>query len=155
CISSKQSFLGRTCLTWSDVRELDAAGIRFGSHSVNHPVLQSLPVPELKSELSISKASIEDALGHGITSFAYPYAFPQEDRSFTQTLANLLGESGYWTCVTTIVGLVRPGDDLLRLNRLPVNSCDDCELFLAKVRGCYDWVGPVQRVARHLKLRRL
>ena len=118
---------------------------------MTHPVLQNLPMHALESELKTSKESMEDALGYKITGFAYPYAFPQENRSFSKVLADRLREFGYETCVTTIVGRIHAADDRLRLKRLPVNSCDDRELFLAKLRGCYDWVGSAQRAVRHVK----
>jgi peptidoglycan/xylan/chitin deacetylase (PgdA/CDA1 family) len=146
-----KSFLGRPCLSWAEVRELQAQGVHFGSHTVSHPVLHKLSGESVESELRFSKESIEDALGQKITGFAYPYAFPQEDRSFSRRIADSLSECGYETCVTTIIGRVRSAGEFLRLKRLPVNSCDDRDLFMAKLHGCYDWVGTAQRAVRHLK----
>ena len=147
----RKSFLGRPCLNWAEVRELQAQGVHFGSHTVSHPVLHNLPMESVESELRCSKESIEDALGQKVTGFAYPYAFPQEDRSFSRRLVDCLRECGYETCVTTVIGRAHSAGEFLRLKRLPVNSCDDRDLFMAKLRGCYDWVGSAQRTLRHLK----
>ena len=149
--SETKTFLGRSCLTWVEVRELQAQGVHFGSHTVSHPVLQDLSMDLVESELRFSKASIEDALGQKVTGFAYPYAFPQEDRAFSNRLVDRLRECGYETCVTTIIGRAHAAGEFLRLKRLPVNSCDDRDLFMAKLRGCYDWVGSAQCAVRHLK----
>jgi peptidoglycan/xylan/chitin deacetylase (PgdA/CDA1 family) len=136
---SRQSFKGRECLTWEEVRELRGEGIRFGSHTVNHPVLYETPWGQIKEQLSVSKKKLEQELGETITSFAYPYAFPQQDRPFTDAFGKLLQGEGYRHCLTTMIGRVRAGDDTFSLKRLPVNHCDDKSLLLAKVNGAYDW----------------
>jgi peptidoglycan/xylan/chitin deacetylase (PgdA/CDA1 family) len=141
---NRRSFKGKECLTWREVRELRAHGIRIGSHTVNHSVLYGLSWNDIENELSISKQQIEQVLGEEITSFAYPFAFPQHDRQFTEKFIQLLCRQGYQNSVTTMIGRVRPDDDLLRLKRLPVNSGDDVELFAAKLDGAYDWLSHPQ-----------
>ena len=139
--NQRKSFLGRECLTWGEVRELRRQGIRFGSHTVNHPKLYELSWNEIASELRLSKNQIEQELNEEVRSFAYPFAYPQEDRSFTQTLAGILHDHGYQSCATTVIGRVNACDDRLCSKRLPVNSCDDRDLFMAKLAGNYDWLG--------------
>jgi peptidoglycan/xylan/chitin deacetylase (PgdA/CDA1 family) len=149
---SRQSFKGRGCLTWQEVRELRAQGIQFGSHTVIHPVLYKTPWSHIREQLSSSRRTLEQELGETITSFAYPYAFPQQDRQFTDAFKKLLREEGYRQCLTTMIGRVRAGDDSFSLKRLPVNNCDDQSLLLAKVNGAYDWFAHPQRwfkSARH------
>lgn len=147
----RRSFQGRECLTWDEVRELRALGIRFGSHTVNHPKLYELTWDKIETELRCSKQRIEDELREEIGSFAYPYAFPQEDVSFGQKLRELMNRCGYRSCVTTIIGRAQPGDDPLRLRRLPANSCDDHALFRAKLGGAYDWLGGAQGLIRRMR----
>jgi peptidoglycan/xylan/chitin deacetylase (PgdA/CDA1 family) len=149
--STRKSFRGKECLTWSEVRELRRQGARFGSHTVNHPKLHELSWESIDRELAASKQTIEAELGEAIDGFAYPYAFPQEDRSFTKTLADRLQRLGYQNCVTTAVGRNQANGDPYRLKRLPANSCDDRPLFAAKLDGAYDWLGSAQRTVRQLK----
>jgi peptidoglycan/xylan/chitin deacetylase (PgdA/CDA1 family) len=149
--SQRRSFLGRECLTWDEVRELCAHGIRFGSHTVNHPKLHELSWDKIEDELRLSKMCIEQELEEEISGFAYPFAFPQEDRGFTSRFAELLNRLGYQSCATTVIGRAQPGDDAFCLKRLPVNSCDDEALFFAKLHGAYDWLGSAQRTVRQLK----
>ena len=147
----RKRFCDRECLTWNEVRELRAQGVRFGSHTASHPKLHEISWTAIGNELAWSKTRIEQELGEAITGFAYPYAFPQEDWRFLERFADLLRGQGYRNCVTTVVGRVRAQDDLFRLKRLPVNSCDDEALFLAKLHGNYDWLGPAQRMVREFK----
>ena len=147
----RKLFRDRECLTWDEVRELRRSGIRFGSHTVNHPKLYEMSWSDIENEARISKERIQQELQEEVTSFAYPYAFPQEDRPFRRTIASLLRERGYRSCVTTVVGRSQATDDPLFLKRLPINSCDDRALFEAKLEGAYDWLGPAQYAYRRFK----
>ena len=68
-------------LTWSEVSELHAAGIRFGSHTVTHPDLRSLGPDQIGYEVGYSKEVIEQKIGAPVESFSYPFAFPEEDKN--------------------------------------------------------------------------
>ena len=67
--------LGRTMLSWSEVRELQDAGVTIGAHTVTHPDLRRLPLAQAAAEMRDSKARIEQALGTPVTSFAYPNGY--------------------------------------------------------------------------------
>lgn len=138
-------------LTWSEVRELASAGIRFGSHTVTHPQLVLLDRKSVEKELRDSKEAIENELGSVVTSFAYPFAFPQSDKVFTQFVRDLLREQGYENGVCTAIGTSRNDDDPLFLPRLPVNSYDDLDLFRVKLEAGYDWLRGPQNVTSAIK----
>ena len=131
---------GADYLTWREVRELHAQGIEFGSHTVTHPDLRSLGPEQIDYELGFSKEVIEQKLGAPVTSFSYPFAFPEEDRDFTRFLLDALANHGFENGVSTILGRARLGSDPLSLPRLPVNSWDDDALLRAKLEGGYDWM---------------
>lgn len=139
------------CLTWNEVRELQNAGIEFGSHTVTHPKLVDLDWAEIKSELFASKREIQDQLGCDIDAFAYPYAFPETNHSFVARFRELLAEAGYRYCATTRIGRVTAADDLFQLKRLPVNTCDDLDLLASKLSGAYDWMALPQSGLKRLK----
>jgi peptidoglycan/xylan/chitin deacetylase (PgdA/CDA1 family) len=141
----------RSCLTWGEVRHLHEQGVQFGSHTVNHPQLADLSWPEIQFELSNSKAEIEHQLGETITTFCYPFAFPQSNRRFVKQFQNFLQESHYTCCATTGIGRSRAGDDPFALKRLPINSCDDLGLFQAKLTGAYDWLAAPQTAFKKVK----
>jgi peptidoglycan/xylan/chitin deacetylase (PgdA/CDA1 family) len=137
---SGSTWKGKMCLRWDDVRELAESGVRFGSHTVSHPKLRGIPWDQVEKELRESRKAMEDRLGTQVESFSYPYAFPEQDRSFQSRLRTSLGEIGYANGVTTRVGTAAEGDDKLFFKRIPVNSDDDSGFFLAKLEGGYDWV---------------
>ncbi len=146
------TFAGRECLTWAEVRKLRGEGVRFGSHTVSHPRLVELDDEALNRELRDSKAAIEEKLGESIDSFSHPYAFPSADKLYVKRFRCLLDKVGYHIGLTTTLGRVRPGDDLLMLKRLPANGADDPRLFLAKLAGAYDWLAIPQSL--HKRVRR-
>jgi peptidoglycan/xylan/chitin deacetylase (PgdA/CDA1 family) len=147
------AFVGREFLSWDQVRKLHRNGIEFGSHTVTHPRLVDLSWESIAFELRTSHLELQSQLGSPVTSFAYPYAFPQANDTFVSRLRELLRESGYATNVTTQVGRVRVADDPLQLRRLPINDADDRALFLAKLDGAYDWLGGLQTVSKRIRIK--
>src|SRR5580704_3513329 len=131
---------GADYLTWSDVRELHAEGMRFGSHTVSHPDLRSLGPDQIEYELGHSKEVIEQHLGVPIESFSYPFGFPEEDKNFARFLEDVLSNLGFDYGVSTILGRASRRSNRFFLPRLPVNTFDDLLLFRAKLDGGYDWL---------------
>lgn len=60
-------------LVQSEVREMEAAGIEFQSHSVSHRNLKTLSDPEALAELTASREALLGFLHHPVTVFAYPF----------------------------------------------------------------------------------
>jgi peptidoglycan/xylan/chitin deacetylase (PgdA/CDA1 family) len=147
----RRDFKGRACMTWDEIRESQKAGIEFGSHTVNHPKLYELDLPQIRAELKQSKANIESELDQPVRSFAYPYAFPSADLAFVKVFVETLKETGYDCNVTTKIGLAKKNDDPFTLKRLPMNSADDEALFLAKLAGAYDWLAWPQETFKAMK----
>ena len=116
-----------------------------------HPKLVELDWPQIKTELSNSKAEIEKHLGTVADTFAYPFAFPETNKTFVSRLSEILSETGYVCNATTRIGRAKSGDDLMQLKRLPANSCDDAKLFQAKLDGAYDWLAPLQAGVKKIK----
>jgi peptidoglycan/xylan/chitin deacetylase (PgdA/CDA1 family) len=131
---------GANYLTWNEVRELHAEGVRFGSHSVTHADFRSLSPEQIDYELGYSKETIEQQIGSPVESFSYPFGLPEEDRDFTRYLADAMENVGYFNGVSSAVGRAKPTDTRFFLPRLPINSCDDLDLFRAKLEGGYDWL---------------
>ena len=144
-------FRNKECLAWGEVRELQAEGIEFGSHTVSHPKLHGMTWESIRNEIGSSKTAIEGATGKPVRLFSCPYAFPQEDRVFVDHLGRALKKCGYSIGVTTMIGRAAPGEDPMFLKRIPVNMHDDESLFRAKLEGGYDWLRSPQYLFRVLK----
>jgi peptidoglycan/xylan/chitin deacetylase (PgdA/CDA1 family) len=138
--NTPEVYEGVEYLCWDEVREMHAGGIHFGSHTVTHPDMRSLTPEQIEYELGSSKEKIEFELGATVSSFAYPYAFPEEDTGFVRYFRDILETQGYTNQVTTILGTATEGTDEFYLPRIPVNTWDDRALFEAKLQGGYDWL---------------
>lgn len=149
--SERRRFKSWQCMTWSEVRELQKAGITFGSHTNSHKQLRSLRKAEVEEEIRCSKDAMEDRLGRSVESFSYPFAFPETDRAFKRTLKDLLRANGYKNGVTTVIGTVGADHDPFFLPRLPVNAADDLRLFQAKLEGGYNWLHSIQYLSKLVK----
>jgi peptidoglycan/xylan/chitin deacetylase (PgdA/CDA1 family) len=102
-------------LTWEEIGTMAEAGIEIGAHTASHPVLAHLPAAAREAELVSSKRLIEGKLGRPVESFCYPYGWSEMVDDVTRTL---LVETGYRCALTSVLGLVRGGDDPFTLQRL-------------------------------------
>jgi peptidoglycan/xylan/chitin deacetylase (PgdA/CDA1 family) len=141
---------GADYLTWRDVRELQAEGIRFGSRTVTHPDLRSLEAEQIEYEIGYSKEVIEQELGEVVDSFSYPFPFPEEDRDFVRYVGDALENQGYKNGVSSIIGRAHQHSNNFSLPRVPINSWDTPELFQAKVLGGYDWMHVAQLLKKFI-----
>ncbi len=135
---------GNSFMSWSQIREIQSQGMEIGSHTVTHPQLHAMPSKQVEKEVSESKRAIEEKVGAAVTSFAYPYAFPEQDRQFAKGLRESLKQQGYESAVSTIIGTARRGNDAFFLPRIPVNSYDDLRFFDVKLNRGYDWLHSLQ-----------
>lgn len=145
-------FEGAHLMNWLQIRECaNQQLIDIESHSLMHTRLTELNFDMLKQELSQSKSIIENRIQKEVTSFSYPFRFPDENKSFISLLCALYKESGYTISVTTRIGTVHRGDNMYILKRIPVNEYDDLKLFKAKLEGSYDWLYSFQYLSKTMK----
>ena len=114
---------------WAELREMVAAGMEIGSHSLTHPFVDRLDAAGLRREFGDSKAMIEDRLGAAVRSASLPrgWAAPQ--------LESVLAELGYRAFCTSRVGWWHPGDPPLAIPRVRVSLGMPVERFVAIVEG--------------------
>ncbi len=65
--------LARPFITWAQARDLAAAGIELGNHTVTHPDLRGVTTGDVVDEVRRAHASIAEQTGRPAESFAYPY----------------------------------------------------------------------------------
>jgi peptidoglycan/xylan/chitin deacetylase (PgdA/CDA1 family) len=78
-------------LNAAQIREMEAAGMDFGSHTVTHRPLADLTPQEVKNELNQSKAALEQTLGKTVEFIAYPCGSYRPDTIQTASHAGYLG----------------------------------------------------------------
>lgn len=137
-------------MSWSQIREISAAGIAIGSHSATHARLTDLSPAAMDREFAQSKYAIEAAIGEPVDSFSYPYGFPEHDQIFRGFARERLNAHGYENAVTTRIGRASQRSDCFALPRLPISGEDDLPLFAAKLQGAYDWLYLAQSARKAL-----
>lgn len=78
-------------LTLDQMREMAAAGMVIGSHSVSHPVFSKLDVDAQWREIDGSFGFLEETLSAPVTTFCYPYG---GFHNFTDDTQRLLRQRG-------------------------------------------------------------
>jgi len=91
-------------LSWNQVREMSAAGVEFGSHTVTHPNLTQLSDAELDWELAHSKRVLEERLQRPIEALAYPIG---TTAAFDARVIAATERNGFRLAVTYVTGANR------------------------------------------------
>lgn len=123
---------GRTGLTWGACRELTAAGMTVGSHTVNHRALAALEADEARQELRVSKLRLEDELQVSVRDFCAPFGQPGQTFRAERDPA-LAAESGYRSFATTVRGAMRRGDSPMSIRRSTVRADWPARAVLSRV----------------------
>ena len=96
-------------LSWDQLREMSAAGMIIGSHTLSHPLFRNLTVPEIKNEIVKSKKVIESEIGKPVLTFAQPFGYSSPG------IEALIKEAGYKTARGTFKGVYHSQADLYNL----------------------------------------
>ena len=107
----------RCFLNWDEVREMQAAGMNFGSHTHNHEVLSGLPLEGQRFELRESRAILERELGKTVDILAYPVGRPY---TFNAETRSALADCGYRAAFSFYGGANLRGS----VNRLDIRRQD-------------------------------
>lgn len=116
-------------VTWPQLREMAAAGMEIGSHSLTHPFLHELDAEGVRHEFGESKRILEDRLGAAVRSASLPRGWEPPD------FEAVLGELGYRVFCTSRVGWWHPGDRPLAMPRVAVRRGMEPEEFTAIAAG--------------------
>ncbi|WP_229071136.1 polysaccharide deacetylase family protein [Actinoplanes sp. DH11] len=101
-------------LTWSDCRQLAAAGFAFGSHTITHQRLTDQDDDTAERELTDSKREIEDELGVAVHDFAAPYGSAVDCGEREVAMAR---RAGYRSFATTLRPAMHPGESPMWIRR--------------------------------------
>ncbi len=121
-------------LTWDQARQLKAAGVDLGSHSLTHTALAAQPEPAIRREVFLARDLIAQRLGAVGTHFSYPYG---RAASINELTERALNEAGYDCAVTLEQDAVRCREvNPLRLPRLIVSPMIGRTVFNLWQRFC-------------------
>ena len=120
-----------TWMTWDMVREMRAAGMAFGAHTVDHPVLARHSVERQRREIAASVARLHEELGEKPTLFSYPIGAPG---TFDARTRACLRDAGITHAFSLSGGYQRPRRvDPLDIPREHVSPTRSPERFRASV----------------------
>lgn len=131
-------------LKWEEIRELDAAGVEFGSHTRTHQDLTRLKPKEAISEMLDSKATISDALGRDVPTFAYPYGRISVE-------ARRIALENFDVSCSTNLGKVRTKHDPASLNRIDTYYLSNQRLFEMLPLAAFDKYLQLRQTMRKMK----
>lgn len=103
-------------MSYDRIHDLMRHGHLVGSHSMTHPNMAYVSHEEAEAELTESKKCLEERLGDPVRHFSYPC--PALSPHWNEFTSEASRRAGYETAVTTDRGLVRSGDEALRLKRV-------------------------------------
>lgn len=121
CITG--SLDGKYYLSEDAIREMSDYGIDIQSHTVNHPHLNELSYDEQLTEMINSKKALEKITNKDVYAIAYPFG------DFNDNTIKAAKEAGYTLGFTTKRGLSDREDNILKLDRIYINSNYDLNTF--------------------------
>ncbi|MFA5097262.1 MAG: polysaccharide deacetylase family protein [Candidatus Margulisiibacteriota bacterium] len=122
--------IGRSALTWEEIREMIGSGISFQPHTKTHIRLTNISDNEAEIEILGSKKAVEDNLGSKADVFSYPHGGISD---FTNVHEDILKRNGFKLAFSTFEWEVRKGCDIYALPRLAVTSLDGFIMYRIKI----------------------
>ncbi|MDA8236016.1 MAG: polysaccharide deacetylase family protein [Clostridia bacterium] len=123
----KLGFPSNHLLNWDEIREMAENGITFGSHTLNHPHLDEIPLAEAAKEITISKILLEKTLKKPVNYFCYPYG------DYNLKVAHIVKLAGYKAAVTTRLGVNENKANPYTLKRVRVMGTYDRYKFIREL----------------------
>ena len=112
---------------WQQIKQLQAQGIEFGSHSATHPSLTTSAYEKVVQEGVRSRAILERELGVAIDALAYPYG------DVNPLVEHLIGACGYTFGLSIGLKHSTVEDSWLKLSRIEVEGTDTLQRFASKL----------------------
>lgn len=116
------TFENRPLLSWSEIDEMHKYGFEFGAHTLSHPDLTQVSLQQAEREIIQSKEEIQNHLGVGIKTFAYPYG--KVNAKIKEIVKN-----NYVGACSTILGKVNLNCNPFLLKRVEMSYLLNFKLF--------------------------
>ena len=103
-------------MSWDNLREMVAAGVTIGAHTVSHLHMPDYSPERLKQEIDTSNKRLIEELGSAPTIFAYPYG------EASREAISIVQDAGYIAAFGQHSGAFDAKDDRFFLPRFPLNE---------------------------------
>jgi len=131
-------------VTEAQLRKLPSDLVQIGSHTLTHPMLPQLSEQQARTELSASRAKLEEIIGKRVTLFSFPYG------SFDANLIRWCRDEGYERIFTTVPHMGLSGADEFVVGRVAVEPDDWTLEFFLKLHGAYRWLASASALKRSI-----
>jgi peptidoglycan/xylan/chitin deacetylase (PgdA/CDA1 family) len=119
-IGDRSNFAQELYMSWSEIRELQQAGMLVAGHTHQHRPLSTLPSKELNEDLCVSRKLLDRNLEHqNLWPFSYPYG---KKNSYSEESIQLLEQLGFACAFSTENGANPTNSPLFELRRI---DCKD------------------------------
>jgi len=120
-------------LSPEQIKEMQAAGMEFGSHTLSHLNLNELSIEAANIQIAKSKPVLEQVLGKPVDIFAYPYGAG----AYNPAVKQLVKPAGYKLAVGIKQAInMRGQEDLFALKRITVRGDENLfDFYLQITRG--------------------
>lgn len=115
-------------LSWDQVKEMQRAGIQFGSHSYSHPDLRGQSAEYLVWQILGSKEAIEQRIQEPVRFFSYPSG------RYDPLVVDILHSAHFWGAVTTSQGTEQSSEHPFELRRIRIRGDETIASFVAKLK---------------------
>jgi peptidoglycan/xylan/chitin deacetylase (PgdA/CDA1 family) len=119
----------RKMLAWSQIVEIDRAGIECGPHSHTHADLDIVPADLARKEIVLSKEVLEQKLGHAVTTFCYPYGH------FDIRVREMVEQAGYRAACAVRNAMSHLHDHRFSLARITISNSTTVPQLAALLNG--------------------
>lgn len=119
----------RPMLDFSDLPVIAEAGIEIGAHGHSHAMLDLLPDDVLLTDIQASRDILGEAVGHRISSFAYPHGYSNA------SVRRATRAAGFETACAVHNAMSSGLSEEFEIPRIIVEHDTDVDALLAKLRG--------------------
>lgn len=102
--------------SWDQLREMQAAGVDFGSQTHTHPHMHRISLEDARREISVSNGRFVDELGFAPQLLAYPYG------EYTPEIRDLVSENGFIAAFGQNSGIMSSSDHPFEFPRFAFNE---------------------------------
>ena len=118
---------GSKVMTWPMIEEMSQGGMEFGSHTINHYLLNEQNAQKITEELVGSKAALEQHVVRPVVALAYPGG------GHNPLVVSLVPKAGYGAAVGVTAGVEQARSDLFLLHRITIPYSDDLKAFERRI----------------------
>jgi peptidoglycan/xylan/chitin deacetylase (PgdA/CDA1 family) len=130
-------------MTWDMIKELTENGFEMQAHTHNHVDIRTLDSEKMDSEINLSEKVFLDKLNKLPNSICLPFGtydqkslkLLKKSKKYKYVLGSFYGQVG--KCKLKKGGL---------LARVGISDLDSIEVFENKLKGKFNWKGPLQRL---------